>query len=177
MAQPFDSEQDINSRQLQSLVESVTNPGQAAQAVCNPDGTDLFAGGGGGATAAKQDTGNTSLASIDGKLPTIGVTTPSASVSFVNSQSTSFAVGQQAITNAAAKLNGGTATAFKNGFVLRNMSTSTASFFYGLVGVTSTTGDEIIPGGSVVIPVADISTVYVIAVSSGTARASWGGFN
>lgn len=91
--------------------------------------------------------------------------------------STSITTGQQAVTNTAAKLNGGVATSFTNGFRLKNLSTSTAPVFYGPSGVTTSTGDELAPGESVILPVADASTVYVIAVSAGTSTVSIAGLS
>jgi hypothetical protein len=88
---------------------------------------------------------------------------------------TTFVTGQQAITGAAAKLNAGSPTNLSKGFRLKNLSTSTAPMFYGNSGVTTTTGDELAPGESVVLPIADLSTVYVIATTSGTTKVSWVG--
>jgi hypothetical protein len=104
-----------------------------------------------------------------------GPAAPGASVSVTQAESVTFATGQQAVTGTAAKLNGGTATSWGNGFRLKCLSTSTASLFYGPSGVTTSTGDELAPGESVVLPMSDISSVYVIAVSASTATASWVG--
>jgi hypothetical protein len=91
--------------------------------------------------------------------------------------STAFSTGQQAVTATAAKLNGGTSTSFSNGVILKNLSTSSASLFYGGSGVTTSTGCEIPPGGSDVLPVSDISSVYVIAAVVSTSTASWAGLS
>lgn len=105
----------------------------------------------------------------------LGPATSAASMSVVSAQSTSLVTGQQAVTNAAVKLNGGTATAWKNGLRLKNLSTATAPLFYGVSGVTTGNGDELAAGESVVLPIADISLVYVIAAANSTATASWTG--
>jgi hypothetical protein len=88
--------------------------------------------------------------------------------------STSIVTGQQAVTATAAALNSGTATSWTNGFRLKNLSTSNASIFYGPSGVTTSTGDELAAGESVIIPVANIASVFVIAASTGS-TASWTG--
>lgn len=48
MAEPFDTAKDVVSRQRLAIIESASVPGQPAHAVCNPDGTNISAGGGGG---------------------------------------------------------------------------------------------------------------------------------
>lgn len=73
---------------------------------------------------------------------------------------TVFSTGQQDVTATAAKLNAGTPTSFSNGLRLKCLATSTAPLFYGNAGVTTSTGDEIAPGESVVLPIADLSTAW-----------------
>jgi len=105
----------------------------------------------------------------------LGVQTPSNSVSTLTALSTLFGTGQLAVTASALAL--GASTSFKNGFALANLSSSTASLFVGGSGVTTSTGYEIAPGTSLVIPVQDISTVYVVAAVISTATACWIGFD
>lgn len=87
---------------------------------------------------------------------------------------TAFQTGQQAVTASAAKLNAGTPTNLANSFRLKNLSTSTAPIFYGSATVTTSTGDELVPGEAVVLPIADMSTVYVVAAATGS-TVSWVG--
>lgn len=86
--------------------------------------------------------------------------------------SSQFTTGQQAVTASAVQLNSGTATNFQNGVKLTCLSSSTVSAFIGKSGVTTSTGDELPPGQSVILPIADISSVYVIATGTG-ATLSW----
>lgn len=86
-----------------------------------------------------------------------------------------FQTGQQAVTNAAVALNGGTRTAFSGGIVLKNLTASTTSLFYGITGVTTNTGCELPPGAADTLPISDISSVYIIAASNSTATVSWVG--
>ena len=107
----------------------------------------------------------------------VGPQLPAVSNSMVAALSTSFAAGQQAVTGTAAKLNSGTSTSFKNGFLLTNLSTSSASMFIGGSGVTTSAGYEIAAGISISVPIADLSTIYVIASGSSVATASWIGLS
>lgn len=50
---------------------------------------------------------------------------------------------------------------------------STASLYYGPVGVTPTTGKEVPAGTSDTIFVDDPSQIYVVATSASTATATW----
>ena len=80
---------------------------------------------------------------------------------------------QQSVTASAVALNSGTATAFTNGIVITNSASSAASVFIGIVGVTISTGLEIPSGSSVVLPIQDVSSLYVIAVASSGNTISW----
>jgi hypothetical protein len=91
--------------------------------------------------------------------------------------SATFAAGQQATTATAAKLNGGTSTAFTNGVQVKNLSTSSATLFLGGSGVTTTNGYELAVGESIPLPIADVSTLYQIAAGASTATACWIGCN
>ena len=112
---------------------------------------------------------------IDNSGVTTGSGSTSSSISTVQALSTTFASGQLAVTASALAL--GSSTAFKNGFALTNTSASSASLFVGGSGVTVSNGFELAPGASLIIPVADISTIYVIAAAISTATASFIGFN
>ena len=69
----------LNEKENAKFIESTAVPGVKGIAVVNPDGSNIGGGSNtlptGAATSAKQDTGNTSLASIDSKLDAL--TTPS----------------------------------------------------------------------------------------------------
>ncbi len=103
----------------------------------------------------------------EGSVRVVGTVAPSLSASLVT--------GQKDVTNVAAQLTAAP-TAFSQGFRLANLSTSISPIFFGPAGVTAATGDEIPVGQSVVLPVADASTIYVITAAS-TARASFSGYS
>lgn len=86
--------------------------------------------------------------------------------------SSQFVTGQQSVTASALALNSGTATNFQNGVKVTCLSSSTVSVFLGKSTVTTGTGDELPPGQSVVLPIQDISSIYVIAASA-AATVSW----
>jgi len=96
-------------------------------------------------------------------------------VSSIGALSTTFSNGQKAVTNSAATL--GSTTAFKNGLALTCLSSSTASIFIGTSGVTTSNGYELAPGQSIVVPIQDIASIYVVAVASSTSTIAWIGFN
>lgn len=84
-----------------------------------------------------------------------------------------FTTGQQAVTTVATALNGGSLTQFTAGVKLTCLSNSTASLFMGTAGVTTSTGDELPPGSSVVLPISDVSGLYVVATANSTTMISW----
>lgn len=96
----------------------------------------------------------------------LGVQSSSNSISTLSALSTSFATGQLAVTAVAQAL--GSATSYKNGVVLTNMSSSSTSVFVGPSGVTTTTGFELQVGSSIILPIQDISTIYAIASAVGS---------
>lgn len=128
----------------------------------------------GAASTIRVETFDGQFAALGSSTP-IGVQTTASSISTTSALSTSFSTGQLAVTGSAQVL--GASTAYKNGFALTNLSSSTASMFIGASGVTTTTGFELAPGTSLILPVQDISTVYVIAATAGTTTANWIGFN
>lgn len=117
-------------------------------------------------------TGSSVTASITSP---VGAQPPTSAVAVANAISSTFSTGQKAVTNSALAL--GSSTTYRNGFALTNLSTSTASVFIGTASVTTSTGFELAIGASIVIPVQDIATIYVIAASAGTSTVSWIGFN
>lgn len=73
--------------------------------------------------------------------------------------------GQQAITGSAVALP---SNALMNGFLLESLSTNSISIFWGPTGITTSTGVELLPGGSIFIPVSNTNAVYVVASTTGT---------
>jgi len=76
--------------------------------------------------------------------------------------------GQQAVTTAAAPLAAAPAGTFR----LKALKANAASVFYGPAGVSITTGDELAPGESVILDIANADMVYVIAAAAG-GSVSW----
>ncbi len=97
--------------------------------------------------------------------------------------------GQQAVTTAAVALPQtvppnplGTGTVRGEGIkvILGNLSSSTASLFYGSnspTALTTANGKEIQKGTQDVITVNDTSEIYVIAALGSTATATWAAYN
>lgn len=77
--------------------------------------------------------------------------------------STQFLTGQQSVNSVAAPLNNGVATSFASGIKLTCLATSAYPLFIGDSSVTLSTGDELAPGSSVILPIYDVSTIYVIS--------------
>lgn len=163
-------------------------------AVVNPDGTVIGGGSGGGGvqyvdagSPVTHATGNaliyfdvsniprevnvsqglpTNLTEIGGAAVALGQTGASGSLSVVsNTPPATVVSGQQSVTATAAVLP---SHALTNGFVLTVLSTSTLSVFWGPSGVTTSSGTELLPGGSIFIPVSNTNGVYVIASSTGS---------
>lgn len=86
----------------------------------------------------------------------------------INSQ---FSTGQLAVTASAQPLSA-SITSFSGGVKITNLSTSSLSIFLGGSSVTTSTGDELPAGQSVVLPIININSLYVIASSTGS-TISW----
>lgn len=84
--------------------------------------------------------------------------------------STALVTGQLAVTATAQAL--GSATAYKNGIAVTNLSSGAVSIFIGPTGVTTSTGFELQVGSSLVLPVQDLSKIFVIASTTGS-TISW----
>lgn len=71
--------------------------------------------------------------------------------------------GRQTVTTSAVALPSGALT---QGVILESLSTNTASIFIGGVGVTTSTGIELQPGGMVGVAVSNVNSIYVICAST-----------
>ena len=92
------------------------------------------------------------------------------------SLSNQFSTGQLAVTGSSQALKG-SATNFTGGVKLTNLSSGSISIFLGnSSSVTKSTGDELPVGQAIILPIADISSVYVIASGTGS-TISWLGIN
>ena len=87
-----------------------------------------------------------------------------------------FKTGQLAVTGSAQQVSS-TATSFSGGVKLTNLSSSSVSIFLGnSSSVTTSTGDELPVGQSVILPLGDLSSVYLIASGTGSTL-SWLGIS
>ena len=126
----------------------------------------------GAATAANQTTANTSLASIDGKLPsTLGAKTGTASLSIVpatdallkTSDSTG-AIFHGRTTNASTSTAVVLASsqAINSGARIRALPSNTGIIYVGLTGVTSTSGYPLYAGEELFLPVSNLNIPFIL---------------
>lgn len=95
------------------------------------------------------------LKSTNGFLISIVSVGPTLPTALVNNQ--------QTVTTSAVALPAGALT---EGVILESLSTNTASIFVGGVGVTTSTGIELLPGGMLGVAISDTGTIYVICASA-----------
>lgn len=128
--------------------------------------------GGGSATAARQDTGNTSLASIDGKVPAKGTAAMAAStpVTLATDDTAVKALAPPAASDTPAAITAGAVTQFASvatahGIIVQNDTTSTTNIRVGDSGITAARGIQVAPGKAIFLPCTNANVYYHIAES------------
>jgi hypothetical protein len=120
----------------------------------------------GAATAAKQDTGNTSLASIDTKTPALGATTPSGSTPVTGSLATSFATLAADATATGSAVQLSSLAAGPSGIRVQNTSASgQPNIRVGGSSAATTRGVQLSPGQWEIFAVDNANRLWVIAES------------
>jgi len=120
----------------------------------------------GAATAALQTTGNTALTTINTTLGTpMQNSGGSVSISSLPALVSAFYSGQKTSTGTAVALS--TSQAISNGVIVQALSTNAGLVYIGPSGVTTSTGFQLQPGQATSVAVNNLSTVFVIAATSG----------
>jgi hypothetical protein len=120
----------------------------------------------GAATSAKQDTGNTSLASIDTKTPALGATTPSGSTPVTGSLATSFATLAADATATGSAVQLSSLAAGPSGIRVQNTSASgQPNIRVGGSSASATRGVQLSPGQWEIFAVDNANRLWVIAES------------
>lgn len=94
-------------------------------------------------------------------------------VSFVNNNpSGTFYSGQQTVNTTQVQVTS-TPHTLSNGMRIKAPSANLATIYVGATGVTTSTGDALEPGESVVWPVNNTNILYIISVASTTDTITW----
>lgn len=183
MAQPFDSQQDLNSRHLESIIESTSVPGQGAQAVCNPDGSDIGGGGGGAVDQGNpaldanawpvkiRDSGNLAInngqQTMTNSVPVVIASNQTAIPVSISGSATALTPGSGQVVVAAGPVAtplAGAPTQVDQVNIIAKLS-NLSSIFIGGAAVTLISGMELEPGRGVSLQSVDLAAVFIIGTA------------